>query len=153
MLQACLALALAACSVATPPLAPPTPPAPIPAFVSAPAAEALPALVAAEREAARRGDATRLAQLWAEDAVIIDGRGTADPTDDYRWQGRAAILDRYRLAVFPSPPPPLDDPSLPGALISLDGAAARLIVDGDRWRFVQREGRWWLVELAYSLGP
>jgi hypothetical protein len=152
-LWVCAALLPAGCSVATPPPTAVTAPAPPPAFVFAPAAEALPALVAAEREAARRGDVPLLAQLWAEDALIIDGRGTTDLADDYRWQGRAAILDRYRLAVFPSPPPPLDNPALPEAVITGDGTAATLIVDGDRWRFAHRAERWWLLELAYNLGP
>lgn len=142
-------LALAACSAPSRPLATPTPAATAPAFVNAPAAQALPALVVAERQAARSGDIATLAQLWAADARIIDGRGTPDPSDDYRWSGRAAILDRYRLAVFPSPPPPLSEADLQTAPLQISGDQAELHRNGDRWRFVYQDGRWWLLELRY----
>lgn len=123
----------------------------MPEFVAAPADQAIPALVAAEREAARQADAGLLAILWDADAVIIDGRATAAEADDYRWEGRAAILDRYALAVFPSPPPPplAEDTLRAGHLVVTDSVAT-LELGGDRWRFVHRDGRWWLAELAYS---
>ena len=66
-----------------------------PAFVSAPAEEAIPQLIAAEREASRTGDLALLAQLWASDGRIVDSRGNADPADDFVWPSRSAILDRY----------------------------------------------------------
>src|SRR5690606_8523293 len=116
---------------------------------TAPAAEALPALVMAERQAARSGDIVALAQLWAADARIVDGRGTPEPADDYRWSGRAAVLDRYRLAVFPSPPPPLSEADLQNASIQIDGDRATLHRNGDRWHFVYQDGRWWLLALSY----
>ncbi len=141
------------CTVAAPPPSPTPIPVVLPPVFAADAAQALPALVAAERAAARRGDAALLALLWAEEATVRDGRGTADPADDYHWRGRAAILDRYRLAVFPSPPPPLPDSALSGAVPQVHGDTATLTVNGDRWRFVRRDGRWWLLELAYSLEP
>lgn len=132
-------------------MAPPaTPVVTVPDFVTAAPEQALPDLVAAERKAARHADAGLLALLWDADAVIIDGRATVDDGDDYRWVGRAAILDRYTLAVFPSPPS-LDDPILTGAQIIVTDTVATLVVAGDRWRFVRRDGRWWLAELAYSL--
>jgi hypothetical protein len=108
------------------------------------------ALVAAERDAARRGDAPLLAQLWAEDARIVDGRGTVVTDDDLIWSGRAAILDRYALAVFPSPPPPLAPDALAEAIFVVTGDTATLEFQGDHWRFVRRAGRWWLAELIYS---
>jgi len=126
----------------------PTPfPLPAPAFAALPAADALPALVLAERDASRRGDLPLLAMLWAGDARIVDSRGTAEPSDDYVWQGRNALLDRYAIAVFPAPPPPLEEPLALDITASGDMATATLGVD--RWRFVQRDGRWWLLELAY----
>lgn len=125
---------------------------PLPALPAA-AEDALRALVALERESARTGDAATLAQLWAEDALIIDGRGTRDKADDHRWAGRAAVLDRYALAVFPSPPPPLDDPTLAGAEINVLANAATLLYGGDHWRFVLRDGRWWIQQLAYATSP
>lgn len=73
-----------------------------PAFVNLPAEQAIPQLIAAEREASRLGDEATLSRLWAEGGRIVDSRGTDDPADDFTWPNRAAILDRYRLAVFPA---------------------------------------------------
>ena len=91
-----------------------------------------------------------LAALWAENSRIVDGRGTAEESDNYIWDGRAAILDRYKLAVFPAPPPPLDPVALTSATLTVEGSKATLTHQGDRWRFVQDDGRWWLLELVYS---
>lgn len=144
-------LLLGACSSSIQPAAP-TPTATItpPSFVSETEAESLPMWVVIEREASITGDLALLTILWAEDARIVDGRGTVTTKDDYLWSGRAAILDRYELAVFPSPPPPLDPSELTTATLTVEGDQAMLINGGDRWRFVQREGRWWLHELTYS---
>ncbi len=133
----------------------PTPPPPLataqpPAFAGAPAEQALPALVMAERQAAAEADLATLTQLWAAEARIVDGRGTPDTADDYIWAGRAALLDRYRLAVFPSPPPLLGDDDFAAAALSVNGDQAALQRNGDHWRFVYRDGRWWLLELAYN---
>ncbi|MCL4858780.1 MAG: hypothetical protein KJZ93_05210 [Caldilineaceae bacterium] len=142
------ALMVAGCARTAPPAQRSLPPAPSPVSVPPAAEEAIPFLIAAERAAARDGDRATLAQLWAEDAQIIDGRGTAHPNDDYVWPGRAAILDRYALAVFPSPPPALE--GLGGLTITVEGDEARATHGGDHWRFVYREGRWWISELVYS---
>ena len=112
------------------------------------AEEAIPFLIAAERAAAGKGDRATLAQLWAEDAQITDGRGTAHPDDDSVWPGRAAILDRYVLAVFPSPPPALD--GLGGLTVTVGDDEAWAAHEGDQWRFVFRDGRWWISELVYN---
>ncbi|GIV67635.1 MAG: hypothetical protein KatS3mg048_0497 [Caldilinea sp.] len=104
-------------------------------------------LILAERNAARARDLATLAQLWADDARIIDRRGSDDPAAAYIWQGRDAILDRYLLAVFPSPPPPLPEPLEP--VVDVDGDVATATLGNDRWQFVLREGRWWLKELSY----
>jgi hypothetical protein len=103
-----------------------------------------------EREASIHGNLPLLATLWAENGRIVDGRGTAEESDNYVWNGRAAILDRYRLAVFPAPPPPLDPTALTSVTLTVEGSEAMLTNQGDRWRFVQAEGRWWLLELVYS---
>jgi len=117
-------------------------------FAAGPVEQALPQLILAENEAARRCDLDLLSQLWAPESRIVDGRGTAAPGDDYSWAGRAAVLDRYVVAVFPNPPPPL---SLPADLsIQSDGSSATVENGHDRWQFVQREGRWWISELVYS---
>lgn len=150
----------------TPNVAPQIGPTPTPSLATAASADfsaaiaadihtAGPALIAAERAASISQDRALLSLLWTADARIVDGRGTADPNDDYIWQGLPAILDRYALAVFPSPPPPLDDPTLPAAVITAtttsgDDDQASITHAGDRWRLVRRAGRWWLAELVYS---
>ncbi len=129
------------------PVAPPAAPLTPITFAAQPAATALPALILAERTAARERDLTTLAQLWAHDARIIDSRGTSDPAAAYIWQGRDAILDRYVLAVFPAPPPPLAEPI--DLVIDQQGDNASAILHNDFWRFTFAEGRWWLQELSY----
>lgn len=132
----------------SPPIATASPPPP--AVVSNVTADTLPTLVLVEREASIKSNLPLLASLWAEDGRIVDGRGSAVTGDDYVWNGRAAILDRYRLAVFPAPPPPLSATELAGAAPVVEGDSATLINGVDRWRFVQRDGRWWLQELVYD---
>jgi hypothetical protein len=114
---------------------------------SLPAEEAIPLLIAAERAASRTGDLGLLSQVWAEDARIIDRRGTDNPADDYIWPGRLAILDRYTLAVFPAPPPALTSP--PAPTITVQGDVAQAINGVDRWQFRYQDGRWWITELRY----
>jgi hypothetical protein len=148
-----IALLTVACGEPAPPPAPlPTVP-PLPAPISDTSTAALPALVMAEREASIQGNLPLLAALWAEDGRLVDGRGSVETSDDYSWAGRAAILDRYQLAVFPSPPPPLTPSELANATLSVQGSSATLVNDGDRWRFTLQEGRWWLQELVYSTPP
>ncbi len=121
-----------------------------PDIVLAVGADTLPDLIRMEREASIAGNLPLLAALWAEDGRIVDGRGTAESHDDYVWQGRAAILDRYTLAVFPAPPPPLTVADLATANVVVEGDTATLANGGDRWRFVRQEGRWWLQQLVYN---
>jgi hypothetical protein len=104
-------------------------------------------MIAAEREASRRSDLLLLAQLWAENARIVDSRGTTDKGDDFVWPNREAILDRYVVAVFPSPPPALDAPPLPE--IGEVGETVQAVNGQDRWTFTWRDGRWWILELRY----
>lgn len=143
-------LTLAGCAgrpLLAPPSPSPTPPA-LPPFVATADPEiAIPQLIMAERESAHRGDLALLAQLWADDAHIIDRRGTPDPGDDYRWGDRAAILDRYVVAVFPAPPPAFD--SLPQPVIDVTANGAVAHNGNDRWTFTWADGRWWIQELAY----
>lgn len=122
----------------------------IPAIVSETEAESLPTWVVIEREASASGNLALLAALWAEDGRIVDGRGTVSPTDDYVWSGRAAILDRYEIAVFPAPPPLLTIDDLADATLTMEAEQATLINGGDRWQFILRDGRWWLHQLVYS---
>ena len=153
LLIGCLGLGMAGCRAPaawpTPP--PPTAAPPLPAFVWEIDAATLPALVVAEREASITGNLPLLATLWADDARIVDGRGSVNTDDDYLWAGRAAILDRYALAVFPAPPPPLTLDEIADATLLVDGDRAILHYANDQWRFIQRDGRWWLHELMYSV--
>lgn len=156
LLLCLLPLAMSACTSAGQLPASPSPTAPPPlssivAEVSAEiSAEELPTLVVTEREASIAGDLPLLTTLWAEDGRIVDGRGSSQENDGLIWQGRAAILDRYQLAVFPAPPPPLTLTELADATLTVEGDNATLINGGDRWRFVLKEGRWWLQELVYN---
>lgn len=125
----------------------PAPPTAAVTFGDTPIEIALPALIIAERTAARERDLTTLTQLWAHDARIVDSRGTDDPAAAYVWQGRDAILDRYVLAVFPAPPPPLAEPL--DLIVEQQGDSATATLNNDRWRFTFAEGRWWLQELSY----
>ncbi|MFN8445046.1 MAG: hypothetical protein U0175_29940 [Caldilineaceae bacterium] len=126
------------------------PTAQTPAFVSEAADVALPQLVNAERTAAHERNLALLATLWAEAGQVVDGKATADTSDDYHWQGRAAVLDRYLVAVFPNPPPLRErDPSLE---LRVDGTHAYAVdtENHDQWEFTFEQGRWWLLVLRYS---
>ncbi len=112
--------------------------------------QAIPALIATERQAAIDGDLVLLSRLWAPDARIVDGRGTPDSADDYVWQGCDAILDRYALSVFPAPPPPLSREQLADLVLTVEGDAAHAELGVDRWRFVRQNGHWLLAELRYN---
>ncbi len=127
----------------TPPAAAPgstVPPLPAADFSADPAA-----LVIAERNAAAARDLATLATLWNADARLVEARGARGAQDDYTWQGRAAILDRYAVAVFPNPPPPWED--APQLQATVTGDSATLQNGVDDWQFVRRDGRWWITEL------
>ena len=109
------------------------------------------ALISAERVAAIEGNAPLLEALWAPEALIIDGRATDSAADDYVWQGRSAILDRYNLAVFPSPPPSITEDHFDSLIVTMpkdNAISAKLGVD--RWIFTRRGDRWFLQELRYN---
>lgn len=147
-----LTLLLAGCLAPTPaPLSPLSTPTPIaaPAYLTAPLAEAAPQMLLAERQAAVERNLPLLNLLWAADARIVDTRATADPADDAIWNGLPAILDRYTIAVFPSPPPLLTPVDLAALVITPEGDRAHLALGQDRWLLVQAGGRWWLQELRY----
>lgn len=159
-----------------------------PEFVYGDAQTSIPYFISEERLAIQARDLARLESLWAEDAKIIDARGTEDMNDDYVWKGRAAILDRYVLAVFPFPPPIVDPPTdfrftcdgqgldrvpmhhdksasveeiarendvldrIPTCLQNRprNGVTVTATRGVDRWHFVFRRGRWWILELTYD---
>jgi len=139
-----------ACTPAPLPALPVATASPPPPLVTNVNPNTLPTLVLAEREASIEGNLPLLASLWAEDGRIMDGRGSQQTSDDYLWNGRASILDRYRLAVFPAPPPPLNLSDLADTTVTVGGDSATLLHAGDHWRFVLRDGRWWIQELIYS---
>jgi hypothetical protein len=138
-----------------------------PAFARAAATEALPQFLAFEREKIAARDVEGLASMWAPDSRVVDARNTPDSADDYVWEGRAAVVDRYIVAVFAHPPPliapPQDvqieliDPAgnvkgcTPGGDERETDSAARIINGQDCWYFARRNGRWWAVELIYNV--
>ena len=46
-----------------------------------------------------------------------------------------------------APPPALE--AAPALEIAVSGDEATATLGVDRWRFTRRDGRWWLLELAY----
>ena len=146
-----LAFALVGCTPA--PVAPAPPPLPTLdpqtiVFASEDGATAAPLLVQAERNAAASGDMTLLAALWAEDATIVERRGTETESDDYTFAGRPAILDRYLVAVAQNRPTPLESP--PDAPVDVDGDSATMVNGVDTWTFLFEEGRWWIQGLTIA---
>ncbi len=111
---------------------------------------AITTLILAERQAAIDQDLGLLGQLWDADARIVDGRKSVTPADDYIWPGRAAILDRYRVAVFPFVLPPLAALDA-AASITITGDAATVQHGIDTWGLRKAEQRWWLTELRYQV--
>lgn len=107
-------------------------------------------LILVERQAAIDQDLALLGQLWRTDARIVDGRNSVATNDDYIWPGRAAILDRYRVAVFPFVLPPLTGLDA-AALITITGNEATVRNGTDTWQLHKAEGRWWLLRLSYQM--
>jgi len=146
---------LAGCAAAVTPVAPQaaeTPPAiAAPIFaLQGTAQAAVTALILAERQAAIDQDLALLGQLWDADARIVDGRNSVTARDDYIWQGRAAVLDRYHVAVFPFVLPPLGALDA-GASIVIVGDVATVRHGVDTWQLRKAEQRWWLTELRYQV--
>lgn len=141
---------LAACGAPAPvrTLATPESPAPLPPALAGSIADNPLALVIAERNAAATRDMAMLATLWDADAQIVEARGAPGLADDYTWQGREAVLDRYAVAVFPIPPPPLQE--TPDLHATLTGDSATLQNGVDTWRFARHSGRWWIQELVIN---
>lgn len=150
LLLCLLCWVLAACGAPTPvrTRATPEPPALLPSALAASIADNPAALVTAERNAAAARDMATLAALWDANAQISEARGALGPADDYTWHGRDALLDRYAVAVFPNPPPPLTD--VPDLHATITGDSATLQNGVDAWRFVRRDGRWWIEELVIT---
>ena len=125
------------------------------------AEEAIRQLILLEGQGVVGQDIGGLMNLWAPEAVIADAKHTPDnPNDDARWRGRDAIRERYVVLVFPGNPS-LDSPADVKVVIDGDKATATSTTQigaetspgGDRWDFVQRDGRWWITGLTYNLEP
>ncbi len=152
-----LGILLSACSSSTP--APPTPTPIIPSFEDD--REAILWLLGAESRGVVNKDMNLLAAIWSEDAQVIDAKHTPDdPSDDTRWQGIDAVLDRYVTLVFPGNP---TQAAPSDVSIDIQGNRATAISTtqinderspgGDRWTFVKRNGRWYIQSLTYNLEP
>lgn len=118
-------------------------------------------LILLEAQGVVRQDLAGLTALWATDAVVCDAQHTADDAaDDRCWRGRAAIRERYALLVFPAGPA-VNSPTDIEVAIAGEAATAvsttrigrEVSPGGDRWRFVRRDGRWWIAGLTYNLEP
>ena len=143
--------------------APPPPPSPtpiVPLFSEDEAA--IHWLLEAESRGVVNKDMELLAAIWTDDAVVTDARHTPDdPTDDARWQGIDAVLDRYVTLVFPGNPTtaaPVDVQIViagdTATAISTTRIGNELSPGGDRWTFVkQDDGRWRIHSLTYNLEP
>lgn len=133
------------------------------------------ALVDAERRASHTGDLALLARLWVPESRVMDRResvqsnlgrratirqieGETANVHFYLWDGRAAVFNRYVVAVFPHAPPLLTEQEL-DELQPADTAQNDVYSEGDvvaftrgtdRWEIVWREGRWWLLTLSYT---
>ncbi len=123
--------------------------------------EAILVLLRAESRGVVARDMELLASLWAEDAVVVDAKHTPDdPSDDTRWEGIDAVLDRYVTLVFPGNPTYAEPADVQ---ITVEGDRAEAVSttqigaerspSGDRWTFVKRNGRWWIQSLTYNLEP
>lgn len=136
-----------------------------PEFVFQDASIAFPQFISAERRAIAEKSLDTLALLWAADAQIIDQRGTENTEDDYIWDSRRAILDRYTVVVFRFPPPLIDPPGdlrlrCAGGSVEensnlclvspQEGTIVYANREGDEWQFGYRDGRWWILGLAYA---
>ena len=154
-------LFLAACGPAPTPTTALSPAAPPRVATLAPASdeEAILQLLTAEGEALVAADIDRLMGLWAEDAVVRDARHTPDdPSDDWVWEGRDAIRQRYVNLVLPG------NPQEAGAVdvnLTIEGDRATAISTtrigsevspgGDRWTFRRINGTWKIESLTYNL--
>jgi len=153
-------LLLIACTAAPP--GPETPPTPTPVIPpNASDEEAILALLRAEAQGVVSRDMALLAAIWAEDAVVVDAKHTPDdPSDDTRWEGIDAVLDRYVTLVFPGNPTYVEPADV---TITIDGDRAEAVSTtqigaerspgGDRWTFVKRDGVWRIQSLVYNLEP
>ena len=121
--------------------------------------EAILQLLRAESEGVVQQDMERLAEIWAEDATVTDAKHTPDdPGDDAEWRGIDAILDRYVVLVFPGNPQ-YAEPADVTIVVDGDTATAtsttrigdEVSPGGDRWTFVRRDGRWYILGLVYNL--
>lgn len=133
-----------------------------------PASELFPLLIAEERVAIADRDMGKLAALWVANGTIIDQRATKKTEDDYIWQGRTAILDRYELAVFRYSPPLIQPPTdltytcdseaLQDDMVTgcwddepMEGEVVHVRREnGDVWQFIFVENRWWFLQLQYN---
>ena len=97
--------------------------------------------------------------IWADDGEIIDAKNTpADDSDDAKWEGKDAIRQRYVNLVFPSAPMQAEASDLQvtvedsqATVISTTNIGDEVSPSGDRWSLEKRNGRWYIVALAYNL--
>ena len=116
-------------------------------------------LLHAEGKGVENKDMQLLSTIWADDALVVDAKRTPDDaSDDTRWEGIDAVMNRYVTLVFPGNPSLAGHPDV-NITISDDQAIATSSTQiggeyaptGDRWRFVRINGRWYIQSLVYNL--
>jgi hypothetical protein len=134
-----------------------TPASPLPRFDDD--TEAIQWLLQAESRGVVNRDTDLLTAIWAEDGQVIDAHHTPDDTsDDARWQGIDAVMNRYVTLVFPGNPI-LAAPADVQIQVQGHRATARtttrinneLSPGGDAWEFVKQDGVWRIRSLTYNL--
>jgi len=109
----------------------------------------------------QKQDIDLLSTLWAEDAVVIDAKHTPmDTSDDTRWEGIDAVLNRYVTLVFPGNPFQAGHPDVKITVLGDEATATsstqiggEYAPAGDRWHFIRVNGRWYIQSLTYNLEP
>ena len=118
-------------------------------------------LLESESRGVQEMDIDLLSTLWAEDAWIADARHTPDDaSDDTRWEGIDAIMNRYVTLVFPGNPSQAGHPEVEITITGdqAEATSSTQIGDeyapaGDRWTFVRIGNRWYIQSLTYNLEP
>ena len=118
-------------------------------------------LLASESSGVRKKDVELLATLWAEDARVVDAKHTPeDASDDTRWEGLDAVLNRYITLVFPGNPTQVGHPDVKVTILGDEAIATsstqigdEYAPSGDQWHFIRIGERWYIQSLIHNLEP
>lgn len=142
--------------VTRPPVGRTRTPTPVPATRD----EAIRQLINAECESVVQQDIDRLQGMWLSDGTMTDANYTPDnPGDDVKWNGWAAIRDRYVNLVFPSNPTFCEHPNIKVNFPDDNTANATSDVkigitncaDCNQWVFKKQGSDWKMATLTYNI--